>query len=131
MRISDWSSDVCSSDLVPEEIAEQSQAHDTDEAAPKPKRAPRARRAPKSEAVADESHTMDAAILPPSISRADNDSGEEERPTPRKRTRRTRPEIGRAHVCTPVTNAQLVCRLLLAAKMTKQTTKRKTTKDNQ
>src|SRR3546814_2292154 len=69
MRISDWSSDVCSSDLVPEEIAEQSQAHDTDEAAPKPKRAPRARRAPKSEAVADESHTMDAAILPPSISR--------------------------------------------------------------
>src|SRR3546814_4627122 len=23
-------------------------------------------------------------------------------------------EIGRAHVCTPVTNAQLVCRLLLA-----------------
>src|SRR3546814_10920643 len=25
-------------------------------------------------------------------------------------------EIGRAHVCTPVTNAQLVCRLLLAKK---------------
>src|SRR3546814_7801111 len=24
-----------------------------------------------------------------------------------------RPQIGRAHVCTPVTNAQLVCRLLL------------------
>src|SRR3546814_9937724 len=24
------------------------------------------------------------------------------------------PQIGRAHVCTPVTNAQLVCRLLLA-----------------
>src|SRR3546814_5411851 len=24
-------------------------------------------------------------------------------------------EIGRAHVCTPVTNAHLVCRLLLAA----------------
>src|SRR3546814_5043944 len=61
---------------VPEEIAEQSQAHDTDEAAHKPKRAPRARRASKSDAVADESHTMDAAILPPSISRADNDSGD-------------------------------------------------------
>src|SRR3546814_5378591 len=27
--------------------------------------------------------------------------------------RTDRPEIGRAHVCTPVTNAQLVCRLLL------------------
>src|SRR3546814_3584508 len=26
------------------------------------------------------------------------------------------PEIGRAHVCTPVTNAQLVCRLLLETK---------------
>src|SRR3546814_3521578 len=25
----------------------------------------------------------------------------------------TRPKIGRAHVCTPVTNAHLVCRLLL------------------
>src|SRR3546814_6342025 len=27
-------------------------------------------------------------------------------------------EIGRAHVCTPVTNAQLVCRLLLEKKNT-------------
>src|SRR3546814_2953008 len=27
-------------------------------------------------------------------------------------------EIGRAHVCTPVTNAQLVCRLLLEQKKT-------------
>src|SRR3546814_5021812 len=26
------------------------------------------------------------------------------------------PEIGRAHVCTPVTNAHLVCRLLLETK---------------
>src|SRR3546814_6703872 len=29
-------------------------------------------------------------------------------------------EIGRAHVCTPVTNAQLVCRLLLDKKKQKQ-----------
>src|SRR3546814_6384461 len=28
------------------------------------------------------------------------------------------PEIGRAHVCTPVTNARLVCRLLLYKKQT-------------
>src|SRR3546814_7248688 len=28
----------------------------------------------------------------------------------------TTPEIGRAHVCTPVTNAHLVCRLLLEKK---------------
>src|SRR3546814_1368997 len=30
-----------------------------------------------------------------------------------------RPKIGRAHVCTPVTNAHLVCRLLLAKKRKK------------
>src|SRR3546814_9352522 len=30
-------------------------------------------------------------------------------------------EIGRAHVCTPVTNAHLVCRLLLAKKKNKRT----------
>src|SRR3546814_9605155 len=29
---------------------------------------------------------------------------------------RTKSEIGRAHVCTPVTNAHLVCRLLLDKK---------------
>src|SRR3546814_8855669 len=29
-----------------------------------------------------------------------------------------KPEIGRAHVCTPVTNAQLVCRLLPEKKKT-------------
>src|SRR3546814_9941455 len=31
-------------------------------------------------------------------------------------------EIGRAHVCTPVTNAHLVCRLLLAKKKSKHKT---------
>src|SRR3546814_8650324 len=30
--------------------------------------------------------------------------------------RRRHPQIGRAHVCTPVTNAHLVCRLLLEKK---------------
>src|SRR3546814_10206285 len=29
------------------------------------------------------------------------------------------PQIGRAHVCTPVTNAHLVCRLLLETQQTK------------
>lgn len=59
-----------------------------EEAPAKPKRAPRAKRSPTAEAVED-SHGLDAAILPPSISRADNDSDEEE--APRKRTRRARP----------------------------------------
>lgn len=58
-----------------------------EESAPKPKRAPRQKRSPKVDA-ADESQAIDAAILPPSISRADNDSGEEV--APRKRTRRPR-----------------------------------------
>src|SRR3546814_9251994 len=35
--------------------------------------------------------------------------------TPRRR-HTARSEIGRAHVCTPVTNAHLVCRLLLEKK---------------
>src|SRR3546814_6323912 len=34
-------------------------------------------------------------------------------------------EIGRAHVCTPVTNAHLVCRLLLAKKKNKNRHKTK------
>src|SRR3546814_7618381 len=35
----------------------------------------------------------------------------------------TRLEIGRAHVCTPVTNAHLVCRLLLEKKNNTQKSK--------
>src|SRR3546814_6265706 len=48
-----------------------------------------------------------------------------ENPAPRRRGKRPVKDsqalaqaIGRAHVCTPVTNAQLVCRLLLAKKKT-------------
>src|SRR3546814_4639734 len=36
-------------------------------------------------------------------------------------------EIGRAHVCTPVTNAHLVCRLLLETKQTTTYQTRKST----
>src|SRR3546814_10236140 len=36
------------------------------------------------------------------------------------RDKKKRPEIGRAHVCTPVTNAHLVCRILLEKKKNKQ-----------
>src|SRR3546814_10300461 len=41
-------------------------------------------------------------------------------------------EIGRAHVCTPVTNAHLVCRLLLEKKKNKNNTKhnKKSTHNN-
>src|SRR3546814_4760258 len=36
--------------------------------------------------------------------------------TPMMKSNRAGPEIGRAHVCTPVNNAHLVCRLLLEKK---------------
>src|SRR3546814_3781563 len=38
-----------------------------------------------------------------------------------------KPEIGRAHVCTPVTNAHIVCRLLLDKKNIIQNADRDTT----
>src|SRR3546814_8397781 len=41
------------------------------------------------------------------------------RPADLKAILRRRPEIGRAHVWTPVTNAHLVCRLLLEKKKQK------------
>src|SRR3546814_12826760 len=47
---------------------------------------------------------------PPCAGRARNLPRE---PAPR---RKPAPQIGRAHVCTPVTNAHLVCRLLLEKK---------------
>src|SRR3546814_8876768 len=54
-----------------------------------------------------------AAALPPGAVRAVGtlslDAG-------RPRGRRPRHQIGRAHVCTPVTNAHHVCRLLLKKK---------------
>src|SRR3546814_9224046 len=39
-----------------------------------------------------------------------------DRTLPGDKSRHAAPQIGRAHVCTPVTNAQLVCRLLLENK---------------
>src|SRR3546814_1345053 len=40
----------------------------------------------------------------------------EKAPAKAKAPAKPRAQIGRAHVCTPVTNAHLVCRLLLAKK---------------
>src|SRR3546814_6809369 len=89
MRISDWSSDVCSSDLSlprpPPPI-------------PLPLSSPRVAKA------AGWSFARSAKDTPPmEVAGLYVES----------RGFRPRHEIGRAHVCTPVTNAQLVCRLLL------------------
>src|SRR3546814_8781519 len=119
MRISDWSSDVCSSDLPT---------------------------AASSADLRDRKHSFNISLLRPDA-KVSRDSIEvrwraatspADRPlyswTPAllspstktsqwanlARCRRTRPrlsgEIGRAHVCTPVTNAHLVVRLLLGTK---------------
>src|SRR3546814_4675010 len=119
MRISDWGSDVCSSDLGP------------------------CRRAPagvdQPVAPFDEAEIAGVAILPRKRVRTSwNGTGHscfasnawavlmlgplvaffisfrpQQRSCSSCPNRQLRAEIGRAHVCTPVTNAHLVCRLLL------------------
>src|SRR3546814_1719895 len=115
MRISDWSSDVCSSDLTPPVALpsprllawtarprgirnEADRPRTTSRARPPPQRARRghARDEPRVRSAAG-APRQPAAARPLGLSRRQG-------------------EIGRAHVCTPVTNAHLVCRLLLEKK---------------
>src|SRR3546814_10192376 len=92
MRISDWSSDVCSSDLVLARIIPTQDACQIDlldwlepgDVA----------------SIIEKEHPQVAALL---IANLDPAVG-------------AKVQIGRAHVCTPVTNAHLVCRLLLEKK---------------
>src|SRR3546814_1491188 len=111
MRISDWSSDVFSSDLHGLAAREQPLGHRcADEArhtryqhrhrSCSPLNVPPLRGpAPPSDSANPET---DCGV--PALSAS------------------PRPEIGRAHVCTPVTNAQLVFRLLLEKTKTKHHT---------
>src|SRR3546814_10714328 len=101
MRISDWSSDVCSSDLQARHAAAGC-------AGPRPEHWRRDERHHRDARQAAAGHWpgMDRPVL---------------RGTPERRpgTNGLCPvEIGRAHVLTPVTNAHLVCRLLLEKKKT-------------
>src|SRR3546814_3940530 len=108
MRISDWSSDVCSSDLWERESPKPSRS------SPNP---PISRNGP---GRASASRHVDRAcggrvghraILSPSIRAPARAPVRRAVPPPAASHR----EIGRAHV-TPVTNAHLVCRLLLEKK---------------
>src|SRR3546814_10275113 len=92
LRISDWSSDVCSSDLTSDGGAGRSSNRETAAAASITWMRLLQWRLP--------------AVACSALRRRKS------RPGPYS------PEIGRAHVCTPVTNAHLVCRLLLAKKKT-------------
>src|SRR3546814_8401324 len=113
MRISDWSSDVCSSDLGGDAVADLDR-HGFDDAA---SRLPQfldmadhlAARVGDRHARFDREHAR-------AVCRAGSCGGKLTE-TALEAAR----EIGRAHVCTPVTNAHLVCRLLLAKKNTQQT----------
>src|SRR3546814_2084167 len=112
MRISDWSSDVCSSDLGTfhiEEIQDQveltlmrSGEHDVARAYVlyREKRSQERAQSTPAPAATDQTiiHVTDNGVQCPLD------------------------QIGRAHVWTPVTNAHLVCRLLLAKKTTTQNT---------
>src|SRR3546814_5662553 len=87
MRISDWSSDVCSSDLPGLGARHRQPAHVVG-----PFAADRAIEVIERAVVIDDRRLVRVFLV--------------------DRSRRA-DKIGRAHVCTPVTNAQLVCRLLL------------------
>src|SRR3546814_5059225 len=122
MRISDWSSDVCSSDLsrrpgLSGEVLLQSRRY----------RLPRL-------ADADRRGRRRGLLgsVVPGMRAGDGADGGGSAALPDRHRQRAAgrdagfegPQIGRAHVWTPVTNAQLVCRLLLEKKKTKKTTPR-------
>src|SRR3546814_5422021 len=129
MRISDWSSDVCSSDLFKAAFSDDvlldlsgPAANDETELehiVPLPRPA-----VPLTRAVVIENaqfaHGVDCQrgylVSEFTALQLDDQLRHAARLSPKV-------EIGRAHVCTPVTHAQLVCRLLLEKK--KQETKNK------
>src|SRR3546814_3079072 len=102
MRISDWSSDVCSSDLAGEArvpVARDDLAPDDRDRRGTKLRVERLGQLERGQRLFDvdmRAHRdgMNAGVGAPGAEH----------------------QIGRAHVCTPVTNAHLVCRLLLEKK---------------
>src|SRR3546814_7243709 len=113
MRISDWSSDVCSSDLLHVTVARLDADQRQQPGADGAEGVAVDGDAGGGDALDEGEHwlvgtgnggwswswswSLGSIAFVPSF--------------PRKRE-----QIGRAHVCTPVTNAQLVCRLLLEKK---------------
>src|SRR3546814_10220327 len=102
MRISDWSSDVCSSDLLFVSALRPGQGLWPDDKWPD-----------RNPLFEDD---------------PDTDDLDDFNPNRIFTSKRLKPgeyfydiKIGRAHVCTPVTNAHLVCRLLLEKKKTHTT----------
>src|SRR3546814_7710822 len=121
MRISDWSSDVCSSDLSINwdrksitscgRICASSMIST---GLPAPLLANSASQSWAEIELPAPCHPNPAAT--PAASSASKKDGMSEMPA-RAASHNTGRQIGRAHVCTPVTNAHLVCRLLLEKKI--------------
>src|SRR3546814_6776700 len=109
MRISDWSSDVCSSDLGLPTKTEQSDLYQAvygrNGDTPMPVIA--ARSPVDAFDAAIEACRIAVQFMTPVMLLTDGYIANAAEPWA---------EIGRAHVCTPVTNAHLVCRLLLEKK---------------
>src|SRR3546814_6667525 len=114
MRISDWSSDVCSSDLLLQARRLAGEAVEL-AVAGKDARRPSDRQAAQEAAqkVMGVGRKGEARCIvePP------NAQTEMARDAAlHRRHHLVKDKIGRAHVCTPVTNAHLVCRLMLEKK---------------
>src|SRR3546814_7289448 len=122
MRISDWSSDVCSSDLEPTVRRTNARARAPDT----PGQRRRARfdttAAPRAPYVAPASSFLSLSIARSSLHQGSRRSGKVfillhvfagVGHVDRHRDALPASEIGRAHVCTPVTNSPLLCRLTL------------------
>src|SRR3546814_3477980 len=116
MRISDWSSDVCSSDLVRRACIPLSGALLIVAGNPGARgHADLLRRGCLLDMHAGRSHRTANPV------EHEGDTEKQAKEDQRRQHRVTlshapTSKIGRAHVCTPVTNAHLVCRLLLDKK---------------
>src|SRR3546814_9473231 len=120
MRISDWSSDVCSSDLLPP-LRRQGRAGEGLRGLMRWLRivAPALTQPPPSLPLPAQGEGPGRALGLLRIARCDRAPAS----WPHARCRRLPSQIGRAHVCTPVTNAHLVCRPLLDKKKQQRATK--------
>src|SRR3546814_5500693 len=116
MRISDWSSDVCSSDLYGIKPFRYTRMHRQTVIIRAPASFVQMTLWPEfeelSSALTAHLDEITTKIIREEVHEATQDADEIREP----RQLRRGLQIGRAHVCTPVTNAHLVCRLLLDKK---------------